>query len=340
MASRGCIPELSPRRIAAIFVLGAVAAGCSPDSTGPALPLRAVRDVSLPGGTTRFDYQSIDVGGRRLYLAHLGDDTVDVVDLEDPEHIETITGIARVHGVATAPDLGLAYATATGTNELVIIDTAANRIVERVPVGEFPDGIAYDPDHGLVLVSNKDDGTVTVADARSGTERATIDLGDETGNVAYDPAKQLAWVATRTPEQLAGVDPVVGGVIRRIDLDGCDGAHGVYVNARAARAYVACENNARLLEVDLEAGRVLTRAAVGRDPDVLAFDPGRRRLYVAAESGTVTAFDTTRNLRVLGRRKLADSAHTIAVDPATHLVYLPLEEANGKPALRILEPTD
>jgi hypothetical protein len=32
-------------------------------------------------------------------------------------------------------------------------------------------------------------------------------------------------------------------------------------------------------------------------------------------------------------------AHTVAVDPATHRVYLPLENVNGRPVLRILAPT-
>ena len=65
---------------------------------------------------------------------------------------------------------------------------------------------------------------------------------------------------------------------------------------------------------------------VGEDPDVLAFDPGLGRLYVASESGSVSVFEQRgRQLAPLGRLE-APHAHTVAVDPETHLVYLPLED--------------
>ena len=70
---------------------------------------------------------------------------------------------------------------------------------------------------------------------------------------------------------------------------------------------------------------------------MLAFDPGWRRLYVASESGIVSIFDDgERGLTAVGQYE-APHAHSVAVDPATHRVYLPLENVDGKPVLRILE---
>jgi hypothetical protein len=80
---------------------------------------------------------------------------------------------------------------------------------------------------------------------------------------------------------------------------------------------------------------------VGDDPDVLAFDPSLRRLYVSAESGDVAVFaERGRRLAKLGQDHLADDAHTVAVDPRTHLVYFPLESgAHGRPQLLIMAPS-
>jgi len=86
--------------------------------------------------------------------------------------------------------------------------------------------------------------------------------------------------------------------------------------------------------------RVIQHADVGEDPDVLAFDPGLRRLYVAAESGDVAVFaERGHRLTKLGRASLAPAAHTVAVDPRTHLVYFPLERGRGGgPQLLIMKP--
>src|SRR5450631_4819160 len=77
-------------------------------------PLKLVRDLSLPGGPRRFDYQWIDSAGGRLYIAHLGADSVDVFDLRAGSLLAVIEGLPSVHGVVAAPERHLVFATVTG----------------------------------------------------------------------------------------------------------------------------------------------------------------------------------------------------------------------------------
>ena len=81
-------------------------------------------------------------------------------------------------------------------------------------------------------------------------------------------------------------------------------------------------------------------ATVGLAPDVLAFDSSLHRLYVSAESGVVAVFaERGLKLEKLGQAFLAPNAHTVAVDPATHLVYFALERgASERPQLLIMKP--
>ncbi len=328
--------------VCTVVVLGVMAVACSGSSDGRGheagrLPLRTVRDVRLPGGTTRFDYQSIDPAARRLYVAQLGDSAIAVVDLNRLRPVATIDHIADVHGVLAVPELNRVFATATGTDQLVAIDATTNHVVGRVPIGRFPDGLAYDPVDNFVLVSNENAGSETIIDAHTLATRGTVKLGDEVGNVTYDPTPRLAWVAVRTPEQLVAFDPATRRVAIRIALPGCEGVHGVYLT-NAARAFVACEHNARLAVVDRTGRRLVGLVRVGADPDVLAADPINGRLYVAAESGTLTVLVTQPTVRVLARGHLADTAHTVAVDPRDEQVLFPLEDVGGHPVLRVTCP--
>src|SRR5262249_16398103 len=101
----------------------------------------------------------------------------------------------------------------------------------------------------------------------------------------------------------------------------------------------ANQGNHRLLVVDLRSMRVLSDYQVGEDPDVLAFDPGLRRLYVAAESGEVTVFtERADGLEPAGTYR-APHAHSVALDPGAHEVFLPLADVKRRPVLRILAPT-
>jgi DNA-binding beta-propeller fold protein YncE len=104
--------------------------------------------------------------------------------------------------------------------------------------------------------------------------------------------------------------------------------------------YVACDENDVLVTVDLKTGKELSHLPLGHDPDVLAMDVGLKRLYVASESGNLSTFDIT-NLSVpvsLGVSFIGKGAHSVAVDPATHRLYLPLADAGGVSVMRIVAP--
>src|SRR3954447_19407474 len=75
-----------------------------------------VRDVPLPGDTSRFDYVSLDPGSHRLFIAHLGAGTVPVYDVAAAGVVGEVQNVPGVHGVLTVPELGRVYASATGTN--------------------------------------------------------------------------------------------------------------------------------------------------------------------------------------------------------------------------------
>ena len=90
--------------------------------------------------------------------------------------------------------------------------------------------------------------------------------------------------------------------------------------------------------VDLNTMKVLATHPVGEDPDVLAFDPGLKRLYASAESGNVFVFREDGKALVQEGDISIPHAHTVCVDPNTHLVYFPLENIDGHALLRIMEP--
>jgi DNA-binding beta-propeller fold protein YncE len=327
--------------IAAAVILPGPLRTPSPDR---ALPLRQAAELALPGGSTRFDYESLDRGRGLLFIAHLGDSQVIETDIRASRVIRVITGLPDVHGVLVVPALHRVYATATGTNQMAILDEDTGRILHRTTTGDYPDGLAYDPARYAIWTTNETGGTETVIDAATGAVRGTVVLGGEAGNVAYDPGgnqgtgQMLADV--QTLGQLAVINPATLTVTRRVPLPGCDHDHGLALDAPARLAFIACDGNARLLTLDLTTWRITGASAVGDQPDVLAYDPAAGRLYVAAESGDLTILDNHGgHLTVAGRAHLADGAHVVAVDPATHDSYYPVPDGpDGHPVLLIYRP--
>jgi YVTN family beta-propeller protein len=328
-----------PKRLGA--ALGAlVIAFHHPVPAAPARPLlRTVGDIPLPGGATRWDYMSIDAAGARLVQAHLGDSSVVVVDTNSKSVRGQVGQVAQVHGVLAVPELGRIYATATGTDELVVIDARHPAVTARVPVGRYPDGLAYAASAGKIYVSDKEGGTESVVDVRTNRRIRTIALGGAVGNSQYDPASGHVFVNVEGTGELAEIDPATDRIVARIRLPGAEGNHGLLIEPTGRLAFIACEGNDSLLVLDLQGRRVQARFKVPGGPDVLAYDPGLGILYVATESGPVYLYRVGgAGVTALGEVQAGLNAHTVAVDPLSHLVYFPLPKTGGGPVLRVMRP--
>jgi YVTN family beta-propeller protein len=322
-----------------VTVLLAVTSNAGGQATPP-LPLTTVADVPLTGRATRWDYASLDPVRHRLFLAHLGDGVVTAFDTRGNRVVADVSGVSSVHGVLAIPELDRVYASATGTDEVVAIDATSLKVIARMPTSDYPDGMAYAPGAHKLYVSNEHGGNDTVIDVRGNRRIATIPLGGEVGNTQYDPVSGHVFANVQTRRVMAEIDPATDKVVARIPLPGAEGNHGLLIDAPARIAFIACEDNARLLVLDLRNRRVVASFAVGERPDVLAFDPGPGWLYVASESGELALFEVKgRAVRASGRGMLGPNAHVVAVDPVTHRAYFPLKDWKGRPVLRITEPT-
>jgi hypothetical protein len=85
-----------------MLALSVLIAGSPP--MGGSLPLTPVADLPLPGHASRFDYRAIDTVNRRLYVAHLGDGSLVVFDLDGQRVVQEVPRLPSVHGVAVAPN--------------------------------------------------------------------------------------------------------------------------------------------------------------------------------------------------------------------------------------------
>jgi DNA-binding beta-propeller fold protein YncE len=327
------------RPLLALSVLGALLVGAA--TVGAAdrpHPLQVVARIALPGDSVRFDYTSLDAASHRLYIAHMDADELLVFDIRTRRVVKTIHA-PGVHGVIAVPALGRVYASATNDHQALTIDARTDAVIARAPAGDYPDGLAYDPSERHIFVSDESGGVETVLTA-SGHRIATVPLGGEAGNVQYDAGTGHVLADVQTRDDIAIINPRTNSVIQRVPLPGCNHDHGLLIDASHRLAFVACDGNAILLTLDLRTNKIIDRELVGANPDVLAYDGSLRRLYVSAESGTVAVFrEDAHGLTKLGQAFLAAEAHTVAVDPRTHLAYFPLQRGNsGRPELLIMSP--
>jgi DNA-binding beta-propeller fold protein YncE len=321
----------------ALLLSLAAIGGSTPAKAPCASPAwRVIADVPLPGKPARFDYQSFDPTRGLLWIAHMGAGELIAFDVRTRRLMATMPDMPGVTGVRVVPALGRVFASLGAGRAVAVLDSRDGRLVARVPGGRFPDGLAYAPGARKLFVSDESGRQELVIDVRSLSPRPPIALGGEAGNTQYDSVADRIWVAVQTRDELVAIDPRSDSVVDRLLVPGVERPHGFYLDAEHRLAYVTGEANGTMGVLDLRTRRVTRTYLVGDEPDVLDLDAARRRLFVASESGVITPFDLGGSAPVPLPEYRAPHAHSVAVDPSTGLVYVPLENVGGRPTLRIL----
>jgi len=322
---------LYPRALLLLFIAFQAQAAAEP-------LLRKVADVPLPGAASRFDYASLDPGSGLLYLNHMGAGEVVVFDIRARKVAAVLKGFPRCTGILAVPALSRVFVSTPGDGHVVALDAKTHAVLARLPAGRFPDGIAFEAGSGRIFVSDEAGGAVVALDASALKVLKQILLGGDAGNTQADSEAHLVYTNDQTDGDLVVIDPMRLEVKARIPL-GLKGNHGLFLDLPRHLAFIASEETNELLVLDLPRREILARFPVGKGPDVLSFDTGSRRLYVATESGTLSVFrENDAGLMKEGDPLVGPNAHVVLVDPTSHLIYLPMKDVEGHPVLRIMEP--
>ncbi|MGH7309233.1 MAG: YncE family protein [Candidatus Rokuibacteriota bacterium] len=296
------------------------------------MPLKHRGFIDLPAhtGPGGFDHAAIHGPTGRLYVAHTANNAVDVIDLAAERYVVSVPGLPAVAGalVAEAPDL--VFTSNRGENTVGIFTPTNEAGVEKVPVGRGPNGLAYDARRGRLLVAHVGDPavagsrSVSVIEVPARRRIADLPVAGRTRWTVFDPQLDAFHVNIADPPQIVVVgagDPVE---LRRVVAVPGAGPHGLDIDVERRRLFCACDAGV-LLELDADTGDVLAAAAIAGVPDVVFFNAGLGRVYVAiGDPGVIEAFDTA-PLRRHETVTTETGAHTLAFDPVRNLVcaFLP-----------------
>jgi len=300
--------------------------------------LRQIAEFDLPGPPgKRFDYLTIDDDNNYLLSAHLGAGLLHVIDLRTNAVVKTVPDVPGVEGVAYIAEGKKVYTANWGENKIGVIDVARMAVVKRLPTEAKPDGIAYAAPFHKAYVSNERARAESVIDVRTDTIVKVLRFDSETGVPQYDPVARKVYVNLQDQNVLAVIDPVSDAVVGRYPVQGCRENHGMAIDPEHRRAFLSCEGNDTLAVFDLDTHGAIAHLPMAKGADVVMFDPGLGRIYVACSSGAISVFqmDGPSRFRKLQDFPVEPKIHSLAVDGRAHRVYAPAEQEKGRPTSKM-----
>ena len=289
------------------------------------------------------DYLSIS--GRTLFVTSESDGAVYEVALDASPaaataSVRTALGPPAAHGVVVDPVSGLAFVSRSGANRVDAFDPVTLKIVKSIPVANDVDGIFFDPKNQLIYAVHGDPHLASVIDPKASASVSTIDLGSKPEAAAYDQGAGVFYQALNDANAIAVLDLARRSVMGRFPLPGCIGPTSVAADLANQRLFVVCSDNSQLVVVDLATHGVVAHLHVGGAPDSVAYDASLRRLYSTGKSGVLSVIqqDGADRYHTLDTVKMHYGAHTLAVDPVTHRVYVGYASLFVAPRLAVFSP--
>lgn len=301
--------------------------------------LRQVASIDLPGPKgKRFDYLTIDGPRHLLFSTHLGAGLLYVIDLQTNKLVKTFEDLPGIEGVELAPDVNKAYTSNWLENKIGVIDLQQMKLIKKLPTESKPDGIAYAAPFHKIYVSDERADAEAVVDVTKDEVVTTLHFKSETGNPRYDPVSKHIYVNLQDKDVIAEIDPANDKVIGEYPVGKCRGNHGMALDSEHRLAFLSCEGNDLMTVFRLDTHQSIAYFPQAKGGDVIAFDAGLKRIYVACYDGAISIFqeDDPSHFRKLGDVPVQKKVHSLAIDPGTHRVYAPEQEENGAPAAKIV----
>jgi DNA-binding beta-propeller fold protein YncE len=290
----------------------------------PRSPLRPVAVIRLQRAGRGFnDYLIVDPQKHRLYAGYASSNTLVAIDTQTNRIVGRVVDLQDVRSVAIVPALGLGFTSDRGEDKIGVVRLADLTLLKRIPVGRGPDAIIYDPAAVLVYCGEHEAHAGVLVDPNTQAVTATIPLGGSAEYIAADPHTGLIYQNLEDVSQVAVIDPQERRVVRRFGLGEGREPSGLALDPERHRLFVACGNK-RLVVLNEEDGRVVAVLPIGGDVDFAAYDPGLRRVYVPSGDGKLTVIQQqdADHYRILANVPTRRSTPRLAVDPATHRIYV------------------
>jgi DNA-binding beta-propeller fold protein YncE len=306
---------------------------------GPAQSLKKVATIDLPGPKgQRFDYLTIDEEDRYLLSAHLGPGILYVIDLKTDKLVKAIPGVPSITGLEYVPGLHKVYTSNWGENKIGVVDLRTMSVIKRLPTADKPNGSVYAAPFHKVYVSDTDGKAVAIVDVDKDAIVKTLHFDGETGMPQYDSVARKVYVNLRRTNEVVEIDPTTDTVVARYPVAGCEHNHGMAMDSKNHRAFLLCGGNRTLTVFALDTHKAIAHFPIPAGADVVKFDSGTGRVYAACSSGFISVFheqDADHFVKIEDF-PVQKSVHSLAVDPATHRVYAPEEQEDGKPVARMV----
>jgi YVTN family beta-propeller protein len=290
------------------------------------------RLFDLPGVQGRIDHLSIDVKGERLFVAALGNNTVEIIDLKANKRLKTISSLKEPQGVLYVPETNRLYVANGNDGSVRVFDGDSFRLVKTLDYGDDADNLRYDSRSKRVYVGY---GSGALGEIESGDNKvADIKLDAHPESFQLETATPRGYVNLPDSRKVAVVDRDKRTIITTWKTDMAFANYPMSLDESDQRLFVVTRRPARLLVFDTKAGAIIQKLPAVGDCDDVFYDRARKRIYASGGDGEISVFQQkdANHYEELARIPTVKGARTSLLSPDLDRLFLAVRRRGSQSA--------
>jgi YVTN family beta-propeller protein len=316
------------------YPLSAALSSTGANSSTDNSSLSLVQSIPLPNVTGRIDHLGVDKKGERLFVAELGNNSVDIIDLRGGKRISSITtGLNEPQGIAFVPELNRLFVANRADGSVNIFDGKSFTLLKTIKLNGDADNIRYDSNNGLVYVGYGNGG-LAVINASSGEKLGNIQLPGHPESFQIEKFGNKVFANVPDDDSIIVADKKNLKVTSKWTLTSATENFPMALDEGNHRLFVGFRDPAKVIVYDTESGRAVASFNTAKDVDDIFYDAANKQIYISGGEGAVDIFKQrdADHYDLVNRIQSAQGARTSLFVPELNQLYLAVPEHGGQEA--------
>lgn len=317
-----------------LMVLSSVSLECSGKD-----PLRLEKEIPLPGVEGRIDHFEADDAGQRLFIAALGNGSVEIVDVQKGQRTAEIKGLKEPQGTFFDAKANRLYVATGGDGKLRVYDGTTLALQQTAEFGDDADNVRYDRRSGDIWVGYGNGGLGIVNS--TGQRVGAIELGAHPESFQFEQSGDRVFANVPKHLGVTVIDRQKRSVVTRWGLGPVLANYPMALDEPNKRLFVGCRLPARLVVLDTNSGRIVSSLPIVGDTDDIFYDAGRQLIYVIGGEGAVDVLlqRGPEQYESVGREVTAPGARTgLFTASSSHLFVAVPHRGSQAPKILVYTP--
>jgi YVTN family beta-propeller protein len=298
-------------------ILFCFTSGCKAQSQTNSLQL--IETISLQNVSGRIDHLSFNNEKNLVFVAALGNNTVEVVDLKNKKVIHSIKNLHEPQGVAFVSENN-SLVVANGDNgECDIFNTSTFQKTNSIQLGDDADNVRYDATDEKIYVGYGNGG-IAIIDATTFKSINEIKFSGHPESFQINKQEKKMYVNVPDEKQIVVIDLSQNKIIAQWKNTTANANFPMALDEANHRLFIGCRHPSKLLVLDTETGKIISSVDIDGDTDDVFYNASAKEIYVSCGSGyvdVITQIDANR-YTANGKMKTNSGARTSLFIPELH----------------------